>query len=439
MTVRREAAGDARLLRDVRWRLVAWSGLITLLILAVLGAAVYVAVARSLEARGEELLRERASAIQNVFSAASERRRLPIGLAFGGPGSGTFALLVDPSGRVLSTADAGLAGLPDTAGVSAARAGTTDYRQLALGGTPVRILSEPMTQPDGTYVIQVVGDRTGDARTLDVVVLVLAIGGLGAVALALIGGTLYAGRALVPIRESLRRQREFAADASHELRTPLAVVRGSVEHLRRHPEASVASVGSALGDIDAEVAHLSTLVEDLLLLARADSGVAEVQRLPLDLADVTAEALGGLSNLAADRRVRLAFDGRPTPLVGDPGRLRQLVTILVDNALRHGPTDATVTIRVGPERGRALLSVEDEGRGIREEDLPHVFERFWRAPDAPSGGTGLGLSIAAWIAERHGGTIAAEVAAKGARFVVRLPLARADVRPEAPQATQPAG
>jgi signal transduction histidine kinase len=286
-------------------------------------------------------------------------------------------------------------------------------------------------------VLQVVGDRSGDVRTLDSLLLVLALGGLAAVALALVGGTLYAGRALVPIRESLRRQREFAADASHELRTPLAVVRGSVEHLRRHPDDPVGTVGTALDDIDAEVDHLSALVEDLLLLARADSGAVELQPMPLDLADVTAEALGGLAGLASDRRIQLSLDAQPTALLGDAGRLRQLVAILVDNALRHGPSDATVRVHVAPERGRAVLAVQDEGRGIRPEDLPHVFERFWRAADAPPGGTGLGLSIAAWIAERHGGTISAEASERGALFVVRLPMARADAHPEAPGAPQP--
>ena len=102
------------------------------------------------------------------------------------------------------------------------------------------------------------------------------------------------------------------------------------------------------------------------------------------------------------------MDADPVPTTGDPARLRQLVTILVDNAIRHAPAGSTVRVGVGTRRAASGTSASrTDGPGFRPEDLPHVFDRFWRAPDAPPGGTGLGLSIAAWIAERHGGSIAA--------------------------------
>src|SRR5439155_7357599 len=147
------------------------------------------------------------------------------------------------------------------------------------------------------FVVQVVADRTAEARTLAGLLAVLLVGGLAAVVLAGAAGFAYAGRALVPIRESLRRQREFAADASHELRTPLAVIRASVEHLRRHRRRSVESVGSALEDIDAEVGRLTRMVDDLLLLARADSGAIALEHRPIDLADVAADALPPFTQL----------------------------------------------------------------------------------------------------------------------------------------------
>ena len=108
---------------------------------------------------------------------------------------------------------------------------------------------------------------------------------------------------------------------------------------------------------------------------------------------------------------------------GDPDRLRQLVAILIDNAIRHSPVGGGVRVGI---RGEAHpgISVEDDGPGIRAEDLPHVFDRFWRAPDAPAGGTGLGLAIASWIAEHHGGRITAtNIPGGGARFEVQLPRA----------------
>src|SRR4029077_9506639 len=132
-------------------------------------------------------------------------------------------------------------------------------------------------------VVQVIQDRSSEQRTLDVLLTVLVVGGLLALAAAIIVGAAYAQRALVPVRRSLsgqrlalRRQREFAADASHELRTPLTIVRASVDDLQRPPPEPVASVGTALDDIQHEVGHLTSLVDDLLLLARSDSGALDL-------------------------------------------------------------------------------------------------------------------------------------------------------------------
>jgi signal transduction histidine kinase len=201
------------------------------------------------------------------------------------------------------------------------------------------------------------------------------------------------------------------------------VVRGSVEDLRRNPTVPVAEVGDALDDIEVEVDRMRALVDDLLLLARTDSGVVELAIEPTDLAAIALDAADGLQ-LASDRAgVRIEVDAHPVPLQADPARLRQLVTILVDNALRHAPAGSTVRLQVAAEGGSGRIRVEDDGPGFRPEDLSRVFDRFWRAPDAPSGGTGLGLSIAAWIAERHGGTIvAANRPTGGARLEVILPV-----------------
>jgi signal transduction histidine kinase len=189
----------------------------------------------------------------------------------------------------------------------------------------------------------------------------------------------------------------------------------------------VEKVGEALDDIDAEVSHLTALVEDLLLLARTDSGALALDRTPLDFADVAVEAVGPLTPIAAQRGVLLEADPRPAMVSGDPLRLRQLVTILTDNALAHSQTGTTVDVRIRPEGPDVVLTVDDQGPGIREEDLPRIFERFWRADNAPAGGTGLGLSIAAWIVEAHGGTIAATNRPEGgARFEVRLPASASE-------------
>jgi signal transduction histidine kinase len=423
------ATADGELIRRTRRRLVAWSGGLTLVILVVLGVVVATVVARSLAATGEEQLRQRANLLLSVArgplpARPGGRGGGDLGLAFGGPTSGTFGMLVAPDDSLVEPSVRLSEGFPVQASVDAARTSGRDIREVRIDDVPVRIMSVAVERTTGTFVVQVVADRSAEERTLQVLYLVLAIGGLAALALALVGGRVYAERALQPIRSSLARQRDFAADASHELRTPLAVVRSSVDHLLRNPERRVGEVGTALGDISTEVDRLSAMVGDLLLLARADSGVVELTKAPVDLADLATTALADLQPIAAQRQVALQVDAVPGGVLGDADRLRQLVTILVDNAIRHSPPGGTVTVRVARNARRAVLAVEDDGPGIRPEDLPHLFERFWRAPSAPEGGSGLGLAIAAWIVAAHEGHIsAANRPAGGARFEVELPAA----------------
>ena len=325
------------------------------------------------------------------------------------------------------------AGLPIQASIDAAAASARDVRLATVQDVPLRVLTERVETTIGPIYVQVIADRTTERNTLAAILTVLLVGGAIVVVVALGFGAAYARRALVPIRDSLqaqrqalRRQREFAADASHELRTPLTVIRASVDHLRRHRDEPVAAVGDALDDIGAEVDHLTRLVEELLLLARSDSGAVTLERLPVDVGDVAADAAGSLTGPAAERGVRVEVDPEPAVVTGDAARLRQLVLILVDNAIGHSPRDGTVRIAVRRAGSDALLTVEDEGPGLRAEDLPRLFERFWRGAGAPPGGAGLGLAIAAWIVDGHAGRIeAANHEAGGARFTVRVPLAKA--------------
>ena len=433
-------AGDAALLRRTRLRLIAWSGGLTLAILVILGTSVYVAVATSLAANSTDLLARRAEGLGHFI----QERGLPpggpgLGISFGGEASGTLALAVRPDGTVAGAGPTGsIAGLPDQQGVEAARTGGSSVRDLRIDTVvneqpsflDVRAYSLAVATGEGTYIVQVVGDRTAEVSLLTTLLTVLFGGGVIALVLATGLGFIYAGRALVPIRASmsrrdaaLQRQREFTANASHELRAPLTVVRASVADLRRNEDQPVRQVGDALDDIDTEVVHLTALVDDLLLLARTDSGALQMDLEEVDLADIAAEVAGAIGPVAAQRDVRVVLDPRPAEMTGDALRLRQLVTILVDNAVAHSPAGSLVSITVRPEGDDVTLVVDDEGPGIRPADLPHVFERFWRADDAPPGGTGLGLAIAAWIVDGHGGSIsAANRPEGGARLAVRLPV-----------------
>ena len=426
------AFADVLLLRRTRLRLTAWSSILTLAILIALGAALYVAVQGSLSARGSALLEGRAEDIGRIIA---QRGRPPdgpgLGFVFGGNASGTLAVVVAPDGSLVGLPPGTtVSGLPVQPGVAAAVAGAPDVRELSIDTVPVRVYSLGVPGRDGTYVVQVIGERASELDLLRSLLIVLIVGGLVALLLAVGLGWAYGGRALVPIRASmsrrdaaLRRQRDFTANASHELRAPLTIVRASVADLQRNRTEPVERVGTALDDIDAEIVHLAALVDDLLLLARTDSDEVELAFEPVDLGDVAAEAAGMLSQVAADRGIDLVVDPRPAMVEGDPLRLRQLVTILVDNALAHGPRGSAVAVTVRADAGWATLDVVDGGPGIRPEDLPHVFDRFWRADDAPEGGTGLGLAIAAWIVERHDGTIAAANRPEGgAHLSARLPV-----------------
>ena len=422
------AADDARILRRTRLRLMAVSGAVTLVILVALGASVYWLVSTAVEVGARDQLQRVALHQTDVDEN--------FGLTFEGQAAGLIPIVVDSSGHALTPN--GLSrippGLPNTDSLAAVtQMGQVDQRDVvSADGTPYRVISGFMANPGPRlvgYKVQWAQDRSAEVNLLNTLAVVLLGGGLLALLAALAAGYVYAGRALVPIRESierrqvaLQRQREFTANASHEQRTPLTVIRASVEDLRRNRRSRVEEVGEALDDIDAEVRVVTALVEDLLLLARTDSGAVQVERVPLDLADAAADATSLLGAFGVERHVAIMLDPLPAPVSGDAVRLRQLVTILVDNAIRHSPAGTTVGIRVRPEPGGALLEVEDQGAGIKPEDLPHLWDRFWRADNAPAGGTGLGLAIAKWIVEQHGGTIgAANREEGGARFWARLP------------------
>jgi signal transduction histidine kinase len=429
-----QPAGDVAAVRRVRIRLLLWSGGSTFVVLFALGSLLYATVAGSLERAATDQLQERAGLmigglqtlpldIRNDPNLVTTTPAEP-GFSIGGGTSGTLAVVYGPNGFVAGTGKLASI-LPDDGDVNeAVRTGSPVVSNVSVLGGELRVLTVPVESRSGTWVVQVVGDRGAEVRTLNVLLTVLVLGGLVAMAAALVVGWMYADRALVPIRESMRRQREFTADASHELRTPLAIVKGSVDHLRRHPDQPVAEVGAALDDIEAGTDRLTALVDDLLLLARTDSGGIELDLGSVDLADVAIDAAGRLSGLAASHAIELRVDAEPVPLRGDAARLEQLVLILLDNAIRHAAAAGGhwVAIAVRPTDGRATLTVDDDGHGIRDEDRERVFDRFWRAPDAPPGGTGLGLAIARWIVDRHGGSIgASNLPTGGARFEVRLP------------------
>jgi len=226
------------------------------------------------------------------------------------------------------------------------------------------------------------------------------------------------------LQDALAAQRRFVADASHELRTPLTSLRGNIGLLLRRRDITVEDRQAALHDIADETERMSRLVQDLLTLARADTG-QHLERTSLDLRALVQDVCRRAQALQGERRLEVE-DGLPAHVMANPDSLKQLLWNLLDNALKHTRGDGHVVVRISPNRTVARLTVSDDGPGIPRANLERIFERFYQADPARSGeGAGLGLAIARWIVQQHGGRIIAENNADGgATFRVELPLAR---------------
>jgi two-component system sensor histidine kinase MprB len=222
-------------------------------------------------------------------------------------------------------------------------------------------------------------------------------------------------RMLDALSESLEKQRQLVADASHELRTPLATVRTNVEVLARADELPPADRAMLIRETVAQIGELTVLVGDLVELARGDG--QEEPFTAVDLDDLTRQAV------AVARRnhpsIEFLVDGAPSPIRGARSRVSRAVSNLIDNAAKWSAPGAEVEITVG----EGTVSVRDQGPGVDPADLPHVFDRFYRSPQArTTPGSGLGLAIVKQVADSHGGTVtAANAPGGGALFVLRFP------------------
>jgi two-component system, OmpR family, sensor kinase len=220
------------------------------------------------------------------------------------------------------------------------------------------------------------------------------------------------------------RVRQFVSDASHELRTPLAAIRGYTELAQRKRDELPEDVAHAMSRVESETQRLTTLVEDMLLLARLDEG-RPLERTPVDLVRVVADAVSDAHAAGPEHQWTLELPDDPVQVTGDPARLHQVLTNLLTNARVHTPAGTTVTTSVTTRSdGAAVLSVTDDGPGIPEALQPEVFERFARGDSSRSrrgGSTGLGLAIVAAVVKAHRGTIDLHSVPGDTRFVITLP------------------
>lgn len=245
--------------------------------------------------------------------------------------------------------------------------------------------------------------------------------------LLLAGGASFvlARRTLVPIEAALEAQGRFAADASHELRTPLTAMKSEIEVALRGKELPSAEARELLKSNLEEIAKLENLSAGLLKLSQKDGQA--IAKTPVNLFDASVVAIGRLEAAAKKREVQVVNNVKAITIAGDHESIVELMAILLDNAIKYSPAKSTITLSGTTRSHWASIAVRDEGQGIAPIDIPHIFDRFYRADTSRSkqqiSGYGLGLSIAKKITDLHDGTIdVTSRPGKGSVFTVRLPF-----------------
>jgi signal transduction histidine kinase len=402
-----------------RLRLMALNLLVMALVIAVLGGVILLLLQRALMIQTTQLVDD------DVSRAAAEMRegdtpelRAQVSV-FAGE---SFTVAWDTSGTaVLAPAGAPLAQLQAPA--RRALSGRPDTRVVALSGNHDTLLvSQPVYGGGGEIGVVQVGRSLVPVHVVEEQALaIVAAASVSALMLGVLVSWFLAGRALVPIRAALERQRRFTADASHELRTPVTIIDAGLQVMLRHPERSIADNEDVLRSLGTETRRMGRLVSDLLAIARADSGTVLLRPADVDVDQVVREAVRDSADLVEGPPLRLSVASAGQARV-DVDRVRQLLLILFDNARRHSPPGEPVLVRATGDERAVVLEVADRGPGIPGHLRRRVFERFFRAePAGAAPGIGLGLSIARWIVEAHGGSIELRDHDPGLLVVVRLP------------------
>jgi two-component system, OmpR family, sensor histidine kinase CiaH len=304
-----------------------------------------------------------------------------------------------------------------------------DIAQLDVLGLPLIMKpgliagghSTPITTVQA--IINVDSEHNMLSHLLKLIVFGVILGGAATV----VAGFYLANKALLPIRMAWDKQKQFVADASHELRTPLAIIRANAEHVFRHPERTIMEMSEPIAMVLHESKRMTKLTNQLLTLARTDSDQEELMIQPLPLGEIITEVIRKFAPLAEMKHIRLEANPAPNLIVrGDLERLQQLLVILLDNSLKYTPDQGSIHVSSRRTGSYVAIVVEDTGIGISSDELPQIFDRFYRSDKSRNrsdGSTGLGLAIARWIVDRHGGTIIAESRlGGGTTMTVQLPV-----------------
>ena len=440
----------------MRWsigaRLTLWYSLVLLAGLALFGAGIWVVVTHSLMATIDETLAAQVKGVTTVLQSEyepgrPEHLREELSEYAEATPEGNLIEVRDPQGEV----------------VIGSRVATS-----AAGSSRYRTFSSMVTVQGRNFRVVVATPLAGAVATLRRVRLLLLWAAPAVLLIASLGGYWISRRALAPVdaitraartigienlsqrlevpaagdelarlsetwngmlerlEAAVRRLSQFTADASHELRTPIALIRATAELTLRR-ERSSETYRQALRHIIDDSDRTARLIEDLLLLARADAGLPALLLDRVELTPLVRDVCEQGQILARERQLAISTEAPEQPVyvdANDPA-LRRLLLLLVDNAVKYTPAGGHITVSVALDSSGPTVTVRDTGIGIPDAALPHVFERFYRVDESRSreaGGAGLGLSIAQWIAQRHHASLEAEsVEGRGSAFRVRFP------------------
>ena len=333
----------------------------------------------------------------------------------------TFSVLVTQDGSVLQQSDNPVTVTDQVLEAAVTQSLASQTREGRLDGLSLRFLRQEA--PDGIHLAfsdlsyEISGMRDYLLRSL--VVLLLALAAFFPISLFL------SRHALRPAELAWQQQRRFVADASHELKTPLTVILANLGLLLSHTQDPIGQHQSWVENAREEAIHMKVLVEDLLFLARSDADQSPPATGPVNVSDLVWNCTLSFEPVAFESGVTLTSQVAPElSMTGNEGQLRQLISILLDNAVKYAGQDGQVTLVLTGREGHPLLTVHNTGASISPQDLPHIFDRFYRVDESRTrtqGGFGLGLAIAKQIVQTHGGQITVESSPdQGTTFQVQL-------------------
>ena len=446
---------------SIRARLTAWYSLVLLAGLTLFGAGIWLMVSHSLRASLYETLTQAAKGVTTVLQSETEPDHLREEL--------TEYASATPGGNLMEVWNAQGQQIIASKTVSMEQSDSASaYGVQARPSGRYRTFTTNVSVNGGQYRVLVATPMDATEATLSRVRMLLLWSTPVVLLLASLGGYWISRRALAPVDEitraarvigiqslsqrlavpasgdeiqrlsetwngmlarleaAVKRLSQFTADASHELRTPIALIRTTAELTLRR-ERSPETYREALRQVLLESERTTRLVEDLLLLARADAGLPSLPLERLELIPLVRDVCQQGQILAGARQLEISAEIPDEPVfveANDPA-LRRMLLLLLDNAVKYTPSGGRITLSVDRGPAGATVAVSDSGIGIPETALPHVFERFYRVDESrnrDAGGTGLGLSIAKWIAERHHASLEAEsVLGQGSVFRIRFP------------------